>query len=221
MLSRHIDPRTALVILAGFVVAITIHEFSHALASRLLGDDTATREGRLTLNPIKHLDPFGTLLLVITMFSGVPGIGWGRPVPVDGGALRYGRAGMAIVSAAGPLSNLILAFAAAVALSVLGLDPRRGDLVAQFVFTSLILNVGLAAFNLLPIAPLDGFGVLMGIVPSAVADRLQWLGQYGPLILLILVFSGTIIQFNLLSFVLDPVRDTLMSLVLRAASVVS
>lgn len=220
-MGAEIDPRTAIVVLAGFVVAISVHEFSHALAARLLGDPTAARLGRLTLNPIKHLDPFGTLLLILTMFSGAPGIGWGKPVPVDGAALKYGRAGMALVSAAGPFSNLLLAFSAAVALGLLNLDARSGDLLAQFVVTSLILNIGLAAFNLLPVAPLDGFGVLMGIVPSPVAYRLQWLERYGPGILLILVFSGSIIRFNLLAFILDPVRDVMFSVVLRAASLVT
>jgi Zn-dependent protease len=153
----------------------------------------------------------GSLLLVVTMFSGAPGIGWGRPVPIDGASLRYGRMGMAIVSAAGPVSNLLLALVAALALRPLGIEGNNDSRWwADLIVTLLFLNVGLAAFNLLPIAPLDGFGVLMGVLPWSIASRLSWLGQYGPGILLILVFSGSIIRINLLSMILDPVRNVVL-----------
>jgi Zn-dependent protease len=196
-----IDPRTAIILLAGFVIAIAVHEFSHALAARLLGDLTAQRAGRLTLNPLRHLDPFGTLLLVLTTVTGAPGMGWGKPVPVNGAALRYGRAGMAIVSGAGPLSNFILATLTFIALNHLAIPPDYEDAVVTFA----ILNLGLCAFNLLPIPPLDGFGVAIGILPRALAYPLARLARYGPMILLIQVFSANIIRISLLSLVLRPV----------------
>jgi Zn-dependent protease len=197
-----IDPRTAIVLLVGFIIAIAVHEFSHALAARLLGDRTAERAGRLTLNPIRHLDPFGTLLLVLTMIGGAPGIGWGKPVPVNSSALRYGRAGMAIVSGAGPFSNFVLAtLFLAIATHVDLPNQISSRDVSAFVF----LNLGLCAFNLLPISPLDGFGVALGLLPRPAAYALARLGQYGPAILLLLVFSASIIRISLLSLILDPV----------------
>ncbi|HEU5317260.1 MAG TPA: site-2 protease family protein [Chloroflexota bacterium] len=178
-----------------------MHEFSHALAARLLGDFTAQRAGRLTLNPIRHLDPFGTLLLVLTTVTGAPGMGWGKPVPVNGAALRYGRAGMAIVSGAGPFSNFVLATLTFVALNHLSIPPDYEDGVVTFA----ILNLGLCAFNLLPIPPLDGFGVAIGILPAPLAYPLARVARYGPMILLILVFSANIIRISLLSLLLRPV----------------
>lgn len=197
--------------IGGFIIAIAVHEFSHAASARLLGDRTAQDAGRLTLNPIRHLDPMGTLLLVITALNpAAPGFGWGKPVPVDPGSLRFGRFGMALVSAAGPASNLLLAIVIGV-LVFLGID---GGFLSRRDWIQLLgLNVGLCAFNLLPIAPLDGFGVLVGVLPWSVARRLAWLGQYGPGILLILVFSGAVIGISLLRLILDPVLDVLLGLV--------
>lgn len=188
----------------------------------MLGDTTAQDAGRLTLNPIRHLDPFGTLLLVLTTFTGAAGFGWGKPVPVDGRALKWGRTGMAIVSGAGPLSNVIFAFVCAFGLRYsvdLGLGTTDGaaSVGIDLLFRLIALNVGLCVFNLLPIAPLDGFGVLFGVLPATLAYRLGWLGKYGPPILLVLVFSGSIIGFSLLSLILGPPTRELMRLVLGAA----
>lgn len=214
----NIDARTALVLIVGFIVAITIHEFSHALAARSLGDLTAQQAGRLTLNPLRHLDPFGSLLLLLALFSGAPGIGWGRPVPVDPRNLRYGRAGMALVSAAGPLSNVALAITAAIVIrllqqSAVDVPPLGLDLIS----TLILLNVGLCVFNLLPVAPLDGFGVLVGVLPWRLAAPLARLGQYGPGILLILLFSQSIIRIDLLGLILGPPRRALLAFIVRLA----
>ena len=196
------DPRSTIVLLVGFVIAIAVHEFSHAAAARALGDTTAQRAGRLTLNPIVHLDPFGTLLLILTTVTGAAGIGWGKPVPVDGRALKYGRAGMALVSAAGPLSNLVLATLVLIVVTRVDLPSQISPRDVQgFIF----LNIGLCAFNLLPIAPLDGFGVAIGVLPRPAAMALARVGQYGPAILMILVFSASIIRIPLLSLILEPV----------------
>src|SRR5687768_17792178 len=102
------DPRSTIILLLGFVIAITVHEFSHAAAARALGDQTAQRAGRLTLNPIAHLDPMGTLMILLSSLAGV-GFGWGKPVPYDPNAVRFGRFGGAIVSIAGPFSNFVVA----------------------------------------------------------------------------------------------------------------
>ncbi|HET7768216.1 MAG TPA: site-2 protease family protein [Chloroflexota bacterium] len=206
-----IDPRATIALLIGFVIAIAVHEFCHAAAARALGDTTAQRAGRLTLNPLAHLDPMGTLMLVMTSLAGV-GFGWGKPVPVDGRALRLGRLGMALVSAAGPLSNFVLALGL---FAVLPSLASATGVSRQDLFDLVMLNLGLCAFNLLPIAPLDGFGVLLGVLPRSLAVQLARLGQYGPVLLLILVFSGSILRFPVLGFVLRPVVSFLLDLILR------
>jgi Zn-dependent protease len=215
-----IDARTAAVVIAGFIIAITIHEFSHAYVAFLLGDRTAQQAKRLTLNPLRHLDPFGSLLLLLTIFSGAPGIGWGRPVPVDPRRLRGGRLGMAAVSAAGPFSNVCLAIVAAVLVRYVAAGTfEQQDLTLDFLGTLIVLNVGLAVFNLLPIAPLDGFGVVVGVLPWSIASFFARLGQYGPGILLLLIFSGSIIRFDLLGMILGPPRRALLALVRQVAGV--
>ena len=200
------DLRDTIVLLVGFVIAIAVHEFSHAAAARALGDTTAQRAGRLTLNPLAHLDPMGTLMIVLSSVAGI-GFGWGKPVPYDPRAVRYGRFGGALVSIAGPLSNfvlavIILAVAAHVDIPAIG---------AQDVVRLAFLNIYLCAFNLLPVPPLDGFGVAIGVLPRPVAATLARLGQYGPAILLILVFSANILPIRppLLARLLEPVASAL------------
>ena len=201
------DPRSIILLLAGFVIAISVHEFSHAAAARALGDRTAQRAGRLTLNPLAHLDPMGTLMILLSSLAGV-GFGWGKPVPYDPHAVRFGRFGGAIVSAAGPFSNFVVAV---IALAVAAHVDLSGPVTRQDLFGLVGLNIGLCAFNLLPVPPLDGFGVLFGIAPRSIAYQLARLGQYGPGILLILVFSANILPLRppLLTRILDPVVGAL------------
>ena len=201
-----IDPRETIVLLLGFAIAIAVHEFSHAAAARLLGDRTAQRAGRLTLNPLAHLDPMGTLMIVLSSVAGI-GFGWGKPVPYDPRAVRFGRFGGALVSIAGPLSNFVLA---AFALAVAVHGPISEDF-GRDIGRLAGLNIGLCAFNLLPIPPLDGFGVAVGVLPRTPAIALARLGQYGPAILLILVFSANILPIrpSLLVRLLEPVASTL------------
>ena len=196
------SPALALVTLLGFaaaiVGAITVHEFSHALTANLLGDDTAKEEGRLTLNPLSHLDPMGTAMLVFV------GFGWGKPTPVNPARFSSGaRSGIAAVSLAGPISNVITALAAVAPFrfGILSGDPAgfslfRGDSsdVIPYVLGSIVfINILLAAFNLIPIAPLDGFKVVLGILPRGLAIQWNQLERWGPLILLGIIISGFIL----------------------------
>jgi len=194
------------------LISISVHEFSHAAAANQLGDSTARRLGRLTLNPKAHLDPIGTLMLLVV------GFGWGRPVPVNASALRHGRRGMAAVSVAGPASNLILAFAVAMLFHAGLLDfgsIDRGSLGrfepgawASFVgLYGVLLNLILAAFNLIPLAPLDGFGILRGIVPKAWLPALRRVEVYGPLILIVVIGLQVFGNVSVLGFVFGPVID--------------
>lgn len=218
-----IDPLGAVVTLAIFslslVVAITVHEFSHALGATLLGDNTARNLGRLTLRPLAHLDPVGTAMIVFA------GFGWGKPTPVDPLRLNPGpRPGMAVVALAGPISNVTVAVAAALPLNAGLIDERyvglyrfvggSTDLIAS-VFGSLIFwNLLLATFNLIPIAPLDGFKIALGVLPRELAAQFAQLERYGPVILLGVIMLEYIVPgAGILSSVIGPVLDTLTDLI--------
>src|SRR5712692_415509 len=143
-------------ILLVILISIDIHEFSHALTATWLGDDLPRYQGRLTLNPLAHLDPVGTMMIVISSLSGF-GFGWGRPVQVNPVRLRYGPAvGMGLVAIAGPISNLVLATVAALGYHLTNLLRLSSQTSFQFFLTFILINIGLALFNLIPIFPLDG-----------------------------------------------------------------
>ena len=176
------------------LVGFPVHEFSHALAAYRLGDGTAKLFGRLTLNPIAHFDPLGGILLAVTFIGsqGAFGFGWAKPTPVNIANLEGGRRGEAIVAAAGPLSNLVLAIIVALPLRYLLASPdlyfQVPTLVVDTMITFIYINLILMVFNLFPIPPLDGSKVLFAFLPPRVAW--QWrpiLEQYG-FILLLLVF---------------------------------
>ncbi|MGH2472446.1 MAG: site-2 protease family protein [Candidatus Limnocylindria bacterium] len=170
----------------GFVVAIvlgiTVHEFMHAYAATRLGDDTARLMGRLSLNPMAHLDPFGTLLIVLA------GFGYGKPVPFNESRLRSAL-GVSGVALAGPFANLVLAALCALPLRFGGLDPLGGAYTV--ILESIVLwNCVLAVFNLIPIPPLDGANVVYGLLPPQQKYTWRTYQQYGPILLLLLLFFG-------------------------------
>jgi Zn-dependent protease len=178
----------AIVLAIMLLFAFPFHEFAHALAAYRLGDSTARLFGRLTLNPLAHLDPTGAAILAISMLVGF-GIGWAKPTPVNPHNLRYGRWGEAIVAAAGPLSNLILATAGAIPLRYIyatGMDvPFLTGVLELFVFINLLLMI----FNFIPIPPLDGSKVLFAFLDPRTSFQVRpILEQYGTLILLLAIF---------------------------------
>jgi Zn-dependent protease len=196
------DLRRAGIFVICMILAIAVHEFSHAFAAHRLGDGTPEGQGRLTLNPVAHMDPIGTLVLPLVLAMTAPGMlfGWGRPVqtqPRNYTRKITMRAGMAIVSFAGPLSNLVLAaltLGAIWGLATAGvLDPsalvsRTGEQHPLFVFYT--LNILLFAFNLLPLHPLDGGKILAWLLPARYQHIDDFLGRYGGLILIGLVIAG-------------------------------
>jgi Zn-dependent protease len=172
------------------IFSLSVHEAAHAWSASQLGDDTAKRLGRVTLNPVVHTDPIGTLLLpLISMLSGAPLIGWAKPTPVNTRNLRQPRRDHILVTAAGPMSNMLIAFAAAAALRA---GASGGDWLGMLVFEALTLNVLLAVFNMLPIPPLDGGQILMALLPPSVAMKLGFLYEYGFLILMGLLVTGVL-----------------------------
>lgn len=183
------------------IIAVTIHEFAHALIADKLGDPTPTLAGRLSLNPLKHLDPIGTLMLLIFRF------GWGKPVPFDPFNLRHPKRDSALIALAGPTSNLILAALLSVVLKLTALP------LLTLLIPIIIININLAIFNLLPIPPLDGSKILYGLLPLNWAEEYNsFMKDYGILllILLILPIGGTSLVINLIL----PVINSLLSLLL-------
>jgi len=200
------------------VVSISIHEFAHAWSAYELGDPTARNLGRLTLNPIKHFDPLGALMIVFMSIAGW-GIGWGKPVPVNPYNMRTNpRVGMGLTSAAGPFSNLVLAALFAIPLR-LGLNLPSA--VFSLFWVMIITNVSLALFNLIPLPPLDGFGVVQGILGTfrtrwayEWGSRLDKLIPFGPVLLLGILSLGWFTGFSPLSWILGPPRDAILGLLL-------
>ncbi|MEW6569056.1 MAG: site-2 protease family protein [Chloroflexota bacterium] len=184
--------------LVTLVVALTVHEFAHAWTADQLGDDTPRFSGRLTLNPLAHLDPIGSLMLIIA------GFGWAKPVPVNPYALqRRTPAGLMLVSAAGPLANLLLAIIAAVpfraGLLQAGLVDTALDVwIVRFLQEFILINLILLFFNLIPLAPLDGEKVAEYLLPPRGQEVLHRLRPYGPLILMALILLGGFGSLDLL-----------------------
>jgi Zn-dependent protease len=177
--------------------SLTVHEAAHAWAADRRGDPTARQLGRLSLNPMAHIDPWGTVVFpLVAMFAHLPIIGWAKPVPIDVRRLKNYRIDSMLIAGAGPASNLLLALVASVALRFFPLDQvvSMGDGVAPalvVLFARLLqINLLLAIFNLLPIPPLDGAGVLAGLLPNRVADAFDHLRPYGFLLLYGLMFTG-------------------------------
>lgn len=184
------------------LIALTIHEFAHAYVANRLGDPTARMLGRLTLNPLKHLDPLGTLMLFIANF------GWAKPVPVDPQYFRNPKRDMLLVALAGPVSNLILAFIAGMSLRFTSFEtstlPESVFILFKMIRYSLFINLVLAFFNLIPIPPLDGSKILRSLLPETLLAPYLRFEQYGPFLLLGLIVLGRLTEISIFWTVIGP-----------------
>lgn len=200
------------------IIAITFHEASHGYVAYLLGDDTAWRQGRVSFNPLVHIDPFGTVVLpvMLLMLRSPFLFGYAKPVPVNFRALRRPRLGMMLVAAAGPGMNLLLATIAALGFHVVGYVPAPGaQWLAANLMNALVLNVILAIFNLLPIPPLDGGRILVSVLPGSLARLVSRAEPYGLLILI-----GLIVVLPLLGARLGINLDQISRLIVTSTNAV-
>lgn len=172
------SPAAAVALLLGLVVGVVVHEAAHAYSAYLLGDDTAYRAGRVTLNPAAHLDLLGSMMFLMA------GFGWGKPTPVVTSKLRGGVLGPVAVAAAGPLSNLLIV---AVCAALYLLPPFQSGYLQVIVLLAAFGNALLFVFNLIPIPPLDGAKVIFPFLPRSLSGFVDFMNQYGPMILLVLV----------------------------------
>lgn len=194
------DPLLFIIWALALVSAVTIHEFAHAWTAVRLGDPTPKLQGRLTLNPLAHLDPLGTLMLFLVRF------GWGKPVQFDPFNLENPRRDSAIISLAGPASNLLLASFLSIILRLTQMPFSPIDQLSTFIPPFIMLNVILAIFNLIPVHPLDGGKILVGALPQKDAARVDaFMQKYGIFILILLVFPvfGGSLVFSIISPVID------------------
>ena len=203
--------------LLGILVGTTFHEFSHAYASVMLGDDLPIRQGRITLNPAAHFDPLGFFMMILLVL-GIAPLAWGRPVQVNPYNLRYGRRGMAIVAAAGPISNIVTATVLALPLRF---NVAMPSALATVLFWMVYVNILLACFNLIPLPPLDGFSVLTGLVSNYWNMLLEPIRRYGVPILLAMMFipyflGQTGIDLNIVIRIIGGPFALLQTLILGA-----
>ncbi|OGB74083.1 hypothetical protein A2V68_02555 [candidate division Kazan bacterium RBG_13_50_9] len=195
---------TFIFFVVALVIAITVHEFSHAWVATLMGDPTARLSGRLTLNPLSHLDPLGTIMLFLA------GFGWGRPVPYNPNFVRSGKLGETVIALSGPLSNIVAAFIFALPARIYFIQtgvPAPETNLMRFLAIVVTINVLLAAFNLIPIPPLDGSKLLYLLMDKLSFGRVSWAAfeRVGPMVLLALIFAERLFNINIIFRILEPV----------------
>jgi len=206
--------------LVPLVIAIVFHEIAHGLVAKRLGDPTAEQRGRLTLNPIKHIDPFGTVILPLALaITHAPVFGWAKPVPVDYRRLRNPRRDMVLVALAGPGMNLLLALiGAAILAATISVSGGAEDGATRFIAANalnfVLINIFLGIFNLLPVPPFDGGHVVEGLLPPALAQRFAKIGRFSLVILMVLLLLLPMVGINIVGRVVSPIAAAIARLFL-------
>jgi len=206
--------------LIALLMAITVHECAHAWVADQLGDPTARLRGRVSLNPLVHLDPMGTVMMVVTAFAGM-GIGWGKPVPVTPYRLKYGsRLGGGLVALAGPASNLLLATILGLVIRIVGGFPASSFSLYLLLYYIVMTNIVIAMFNLLPLPPLDGHSVLLGLLSLSrskwawrLSQVIEGLRSYGSMILLGVILFSQFMGLNLIGSLIGPPTNFFFQLI--------
>ena len=200
MIFNSLEPQIIILLIPALVFSLSFHEFAHAWMAYRLGDNTAARLGRLTLNPMSHLDPVGSLALLLM------GFGWAKPVPVDSRYLDKPKQDMVKVAAAGPISNIILAVVAALALRLLFSTDLLTDNIKTFFIIFMQINITLAVFNLIPLSPLDGSQILTPFLENYFGSDVVWKMQvYGPRFLFFIVIFSMVTDIHIFSFIINPI----------------
>ena len=200
MIFNRIEPEIIILLIPALVFSLSFHEFAHAWMAYRLGDNTAARLGRLTLNPISHLDPIGSLALLLM------GFGWAKPVPVDPRYLENPKKDIVKVAAAGPISNIILAIVAALVLRLLFSTDLLTNNIKTFFIIFMQINITLAVFNLLPVSPLDGSQILTPFLEKHFSFDLVWKMQvYGPRVLFFIIIFSMVTDIHIFSFIINPI----------------
>ena len=200
MIFGNLDIEIIVLLIPALVFSLSFHEFAHAWMAFRLGDNTAARLGRLTLNPIAHLDPVGSIALLLM------GFGWAKPVPVDTRYLRNPKKDMVKVAAAGPLSNLLLAVVAALCLRFMFGTGLLNGQIKSFIIIFMQINITLAVFNLLPVSPLDGSQILSPFIEKNFGiDTVHKMEIYGPRILFFIIIFSMFTGIHIFSFIITPI----------------
>jgi len=193
-----LPPEALVLLIPTLIFALSFHEFAHAWMAYRCGDNTAARMGRLTLNPLAHLDIFGSMMILFV------GFGWAKPVPVDSNSLNNPRIDMMKVAAAGPISNLLLAFAGGLIFRFLSSTPIFSESILLMVYYFTYINISLAIFNLIPVSPLDGSQIFSGYLVKS-NPQLAWkIQSYGPQVLFGLILFGYLTSFSIIGFIMRP-----------------
>lgn len=202
--------REFLYFIPGFVLGLTLHEFSHAFTAFRLGDPTARNMGRLTLNPLAHLDLLGSIMLLVV------GFGWAKPVPVDASHFRSPRAGMAAVAFAGPLSNILLAalIGFLFRLSFAEASGALPEVWVKIIVYAVWINIILALFNMIPVPPLDGSRILRSVVPDAWQAGYSNFEKFGPMVLFALLLVANLTGISIFGRIINPAAQPLVRLIL-------
>jgi Zn-dependent protease len=215
--NKYMDIQRLIIFFPVVLFSLTIHEYAHGWVALKCGDETAKRMGRLTLDPLKHLDPLGTIMMIGMYLSNFIPFGWAKPVPIDPRNFGNPKRDIMLVSLAGPVSNVLLAITAVAISRIFYLFPMLplASTINTLLFLLVLVNTSLAIFNMLPFAPLDGSKILIGLLPDDKIPGYLYYSRYFGIGFIILIVAENVLKIKTVSYILDPLFGFFMSLVTR------